>query len=373
MGTLIQSSPDPANNRWLNLAPEALIRIVWQGRRWLLWFTGSFVVMGIFVALLTKPEFVSEARIMPELSTASGSLFKRLASATGFAGLDLSDAEAVDAIRPDLYPNVLQSTPFLLDLIGRPVTTTEGHTTTVGRFLLPDDAAGWSFTRLFAFGRRVAGQPKKTGKRRGPVELTAWQQDLVEEIGKRVTARLDTRSGIITIRAQMPDARVAALVAQYAMDYLTQYVTTYRTEKARQDLQFYTQRLTEARRRYQTAQYNVFHYNDQHKYFVVQAATMDKQHLEAELTIAQTVYTELSRQFEQAKLEVQERTPVFKLLEPAQVPLKRVSPRRTLLVLAAGGIGLIFGVLYLLAQAANWAGRLRTMLEEPANTETIYP
>ena len=148
------------------------------------------------------------------------------------------------------------------------------------------------------------------------------------------------------------------------MDYLTQYVTNYRTEKARLDLHFYSQRLNESRQRYQTAQLAVFQYNDQHKYFVVQAATMGKQRREAELNIAQTVYTELSREFEQAKLRVQERTPVFKVLEPAQVPLKRVSPKRTILVLVFAAIGFGLGVLYLLARQADWTGRLRAMIEE---------
>ena len=65
------------------------------------------------------------------------------------------------------------------------------------------------------------------------------------------------------------------------------------------------------------------------------ATTMDRQLMEAELTIAQTVYTELSRQFEQSKLKVQARTPIFKVLEPPSVPIKRISPKRTVIVLAS--------------------------------------
>lgn len=295
------------------------------------------------------------------MNNGSGDMFKRLASVAGFAGMDLSDAEGVDAVRPDLYPNVLQSTPFVLQLIDKPIITTTGQQATVGQFLLPDDDR-WSLKKLLEFGRKDDLKSSPTNKPGGPVRLTSRQQELVEDIGKRISAKLDTRSRIITITAKMPDANVAASVAQLSMDYLTQYVTNYRTEKARQDLQFYTQRLHEAQKRYQTAQFNVFQYNDQHKYYVVQAATMDKQRREAELSIAQTVYSELSRQFEQAKLKLQERTPIFKVLEPAQVPLKRTSPKRAIIVLVFSGIGLLTGIMYVLARQADVVGRLRIMV-----------
>ena len=363
MVTQTESGSNHPINRWLTLPRDVVLQSVWRGRLRILVIVAVFAGLGILVALSLQPEFISEAKIMPEMNNGSGDMFKRLASVAGFAGMDLSDAEGVDAIRPDLYPNVLQSTPFVLQLIDKPIITTNGQQATVGQFLLPDDDS-WSLKKLLSFDKKADFKLPATNKPGGPVLLTSRQQELAEDIGKRISAKLDTRSGIITITAKMPDANVAASVAQLGMDYLTQYVTNYRTEKARQDLQLYTQRLHEAQKRYQTAQFNVFQYNDQHKYYVVQAATMEKQRMEAELSIAQTVYSELSRQFEQAKLKVQERTPIFKVLEPAQVPLKRTSPKRTIIVLVFCGIGLVVGVLYVLAQRADVMGRLRMMVRE---------
>ena len=358
-----QNNPPLRINYWFSLSPDVVVRTIWQGRIWVLMATGLFISLGILTAFLLTPEFRSEARIMPEMNNGSGDMFKRLASVAGFAGMDFAESEGLDAVRPDLYPNVLQSTPFVLYLIDQSVFTTDGQQVTLGLFLLPEGNS-WSLKRLFSFGKKAETNRPIRNKPVGPVRLSVRQRDLADEISERVSAKLDTRSGIITITATMPDANVAATVAHLAMDYLTQYVTSYRTDKARQDLQFYTQRLNEVRQRYQTAQLNVFRYNDQHKYYVVQAATMDKQRLEAELSIAQTVYTELSRQFEQAKLKVQERTPVFKVLEPAQVPLKRISPKRTLIVLLFAGIGFVVGIVYVLVRQTDVIGRLRTMIHD---------
>lgn len=357
-------------NRWPALSPEVFVRTVWRERSWIIMTMILFTIVGVLTALVLKPEFRSEARIMPEMNTGSGDVFKRLASVAGFAGIDFAETEGLDAVRPDLYPNILQSTPFVLRLIDQTTVTTGGQPITIGQFLLPE-ATSWSLKRWFSSLRKNKAYHPLSNGVAGPVRLSTRQQELVDEMGERVSAKLDTRSGIITITASMPDANVAAAVAQFAMDYLTQYVTSYRTGKARQDLQFYAQRLNEARQRYQTAQLNVFRYNDGHKYYVVQAATMEKQRLEAELSIAQTVYTELSRQFEQAKLKVQERTPVFKVLEPAQVPLKRVSPKRTLIVLAFMGIGFILAIGYVLIRQADVIGRLRTVVGESDSVGSV--
>lgn len=339
---------------------------MWRGRWPLLRIVALFAGLGIGVALLMQPEFVSEARIMPEMGGGSGDMLRRLASVAGFSGVDMADNDEMDAIRPDLYPNVLQSTPFILYLIDQPMVASSGQQTTVGAVLMPNEGLGWWLRTVFAASETSPKQPSNQLSNR-IVKLSKRQQKLVDEVGRRISARLDTRSGIISISAKMPDATVAAAVAQLAMDYLTAYVTNYRTEKARQDLRFYELRLNEARQRYQQAQLTVFRYNDQHQYAVVvmQAATMQKQRMDAELSIAQTGYTELSRQFEQAKLRVQERTPVFKVLEPAQVPPERVSPKRATVVLLFMLGGFVLGVVYLVARQNDVLGRLRTMTEGP--------
>lgn len=351
----------------LDLSPETLLRMAWRGRCTLLAVVALSAGLGIGIALLTLSEFRSEARIIPEMETGPGDTFRRLASVTGFGGIDgMVDNDGMGAIRPDLYPSVIQSTPFILYLLDQPVTTVGGRQTTVGTVLMPDEGFGWWLQTLFSASATADSRPANATPAPGrPVKLSERQQELAEDIGKRVSARLDTRSGVITISAKMPDASIAAAVAQLTMNYLTEYVTNYRTEKARMDLNFYSLRLTEARQRYQKAQINVFSYNDQHKYLVVvlQAATMDKQRMDAELSIAQAVYADLSQQFEQAKLRVQERTPVFKVLEPANVPLKRVSPKRAVIVLGSMLAGLTLGIGYLMVRQVDWAGRMRGIID----------
>ncbi|WP_206513056.1 lipopolysaccharide biosynthesis protein [Larkinella soli] len=346
------AEPAPGRDGWVSLTPEKAVRLLWHCRRTLAVFTLFFSGVGVVLAVLTAPEYVSEARIMPEMHPGAGDTFRKLASAAGFAGLNLSDIEEVEAVRPDLYPNILQSSPFILYLLERPVLTGAGTRKTVSEMLR---AVSWK-ARFFPEAQ-LPLPPAADGA--GPIKLTEDQQDLLEEAQKRISARMDTRSGVITIAARVPDAVAVASVAQLAMDYLTRYVTGYRTEKARKDLAFYGSRLNEARRRFQAAQYRVFQYNDQHKNMIVQAATLEKKRLDAELVIAESVYSELARQHEQARIKVQERTPVFKVLEPPKIPLKRESPKRMLMVLTYSFVGFVIGSIYLLITGPDVLGHLR--------------
>ncbi|KAA9349459.1 Wzz/FepE/Etk N-terminal domain-containing protein [Larkinella humicola] len=345
---------------WLGLSPGRLVKLLWKRRVRLLLITAFFSITGIIVSFLQRPEYISEARIMPEISQGSGDLIKRLATVAGFAGLELGETGSVDAVRPDLYPKVLQSTPFVLALMNKRVPTQDGGQTSVAAMLSETDS--WFEKKWFSFDKKADNFRANVSPH--TIRLTQDQQDLLEDIQQRVSAQMDTRSGVITVSAQMPDPVAVAAVTQITLDYLTRYVSNYRTEKVRRDLEFYTNRVKEAKRRFERAQYSMFHYTDQHKYMVVQTATMEKQRIEAELTIAQAVYTELAKQFEQAKIKVQEQTPVFKVLEPATIPLKRSSPRRTNLVLLFTLTGLVLGGLSCTAVDLDAWGHLRRSLSD---------
>ena len=94
-------------------------------------------------------------------------------------------------------------------LIEQPASTTTGRVATVGSFLAATNR-GWSWKKWLAFLRPEASVHPVVNNPAGTVRLSVEQQELAEEIGERVKARLDTRSGLITITAQMPDAYVAA-------------------------------------------------------------------------------------------------------------------------------------------------------------------
>jgi uncharacterized protein involved in exopolysaccharide biosynthesis len=142
----------------------------------------------------------------------------------------------------------------------------------------------------------------------------------------------------------MPDPTVAATVASLSLNYLTNYITNYRTGKSRQQVKFLSQQVTSARRRYKAAEYGVSAYRDRNRSVYLNTAKIEEQRLQADYLLAQGVYNDLAKQLEQARIKVQEEAPVFQVLEPARVPLRKSEPKRTMITLGFAIFGAIIGL-----------------------------
>ena len=63
------------------------------------------------------------------------------------------------------------------------------------------------------------------------------------------------------------------------------------------------------------------------------------QNLQNEMNIAFEVYRGLATQLEQARISVKERTPVFSVLEPVQIPLDKSEPKRKIILILSFALG----------------------------------
>jgi uncharacterized protein involved in exopolysaccharide biosynthesis len=66
--------------------------------------------------------------------------------------------------------------------------------------------------------------------------------------------------------------------------------------------------------------------------------------LQHEVELAYNLYTQLATELEETKIRIHRETPVFKVLEPAQVPVKKSSPSRGIIIVAITLLGLVFSI-----------------------------
>ncbi|MFD1142152.1 GNVR domain-containing protein [Larkinella insperata] len=329
--------------------PRWALLTVWRQKDNILKVAFLFALIGVVVALVSPVEFSSEVQVMPELQARSAMNLKRFGALAELAGINLEGVGNTEAIRPDLYPDVLKSTPFILHLLNQPVRTVDRQRySSLAAFLTKDPS--W----LDWFKEKEPLRVPKALNDRQTLHLTRDQELLVKDTKERILSDLDKQSGVIIIKVKMPDAEVAAQVSQVAIDYLTRYVITYRTEKTREDLKFLSERFRESRKRYDRAMVNLSAYKDQHRYMVTQLGTIEERRLQAEFDLAQGLYSNITQQYEQTRIKIQEETPILKILEPAQVPTKRSEPRRTIMVILYTFVGGIIGTMIVLIRHIDW-------------------
>jgi uncharacterized protein involved in exopolysaccharide biosynthesis len=330
---------------------SAFFKIIWKEKIWVVLITLVFALGGIYYALTAREEFVSTGKILPEYQSKAGGLggLGQFAGLASLAGVDLSSATGggSDAVRPDLYPDVLKSTPFFLELLKIKVRTKDNKEMLFSQFydnFVLDNKIEEKDTKIkFPTSNQYIAVSYQTEKN---------LKDLLE----RISAVIDKKTGLITVTVKLPDPVVATLITDFSMNFLTNYITNYRTEKSKRDLNFLAERLDAAKGKYFNNQAKKAQYSDQYQLSMMklQAADLQRERIESEYKLSSSFYNNLLQKYEEAKLKVQQETPVIKVLEPPVVPNKRSEPKRAIIVLIATFLGGIFGIIVGLIRKKNY-------------------
>ena len=98
-----------------------LAKKVWDARILILKVCGIGALVGLILAISTPKEYTAKILIAPESSSRSTS--SSMGALAAMAGVNLGASSTRDAISPDLYPDIVNSTPFLIGLFELPVQT----------------------------------------------------------------------------------------------------------------------------------------------------------------------------------------------------------------------------------------------------------
>jgi len=323
-----------------------LARHIWENRSTIYKFVAVGIVLGLAVALLSPKEYRSGATLMPEVQSSQGSASRLLQQYGGLLGIGGNlDAGPEGMIPPQLYPQIVQSMPFQLALLNTEVEFREfDTTTTVYRFF--DEVYSpsvFSYVKAYTIGLpgQVIGlfkedEPKVALPRGFEVDsiiaVTKDQMEIIENMRERVSVSLDEESGVINLTVEMPDPNASAQVAKTSISLIKDYITQYRTRKAQEDLQFAEEQLQTAQQRFEEAQNRLAEFRDGNVNLSSARAQTQQERLQSEYDLTFNVYNSLAQQVEQAKLKVQEQTPVVSVLQPVQVPVEDTTSGAMILI-----------------------------------------
>lgn len=311
---------------------------VWGERKFVLKACGYAVLIGLVIAFSIPREYTANAMIAPELSdnkTTGG-----LSSLAAMAGCNLNATSTADAIYPDLYPDIVTSTPFITGLFNVQVKDLDEEVdTTLYCYLNEHQRVPW-WTLITSAPFKALGwvislftEEEKEDAILDPFHLTKEEADIAKELSERITVSVDKKTGVTTLSVTMQDARISACLTDTVVRRLQDYITEYRTTKARQDFQFQEKLFERKKKEYEKAQENYAKFADANKNIILLSYRAEQERLENEMRLAYQVYTSVAQQLQMAEAKVQEITPVYTIIEPATIPIKASKPRKTLMLL----------------------------------------
>ncbi|MBP5336691.1 MAG: chain-length determining protein, partial [Bacteroidales bacterium] len=91
-----------------------LLRKLFKEWKLILKWCGIAAVVGIVIAFSLPKEYTVNSKLAPESASKSGG--GSLGSLASLAGISLGSVSGADAVYPDLYPDIISSTPFVVEL-----------------------------------------------------------------------------------------------------------------------------------------------------------------------------------------------------------------------------------------------------------------
>ena len=311
---------------------------LWTKRRKVFTWCFCGAVLGIIIAFSIPKEYTTTAKLAPELpdSKTGGSGLSALAS---MAGLSTGSNGLTDAVYPLLYPDVVSSLPFTTSLFDVLVTTKEGETMTVKQYMEEKQESPWWGAILGLPGKVIGlfttSEEDPSGKEHklNNFELTRQESALATALSSRIQASVDQKTMVETIVVKMQDPRVSAMLADTVVARLQEFITEYRTNKARNDLAYAEKLNNEAKATYHEAQQKLADYLDKNQGIAFRSAQITRDRLENEAALAFNLYNQTAQHVQKAQAKVQEMKPICAVLEPATVPIKPSSPRKPLIII----------------------------------------
>jgi len=350
--------PPPIEDDEIDLVEVA--KTIWANRRIIYRTVAVFFVLGLLVAFLSPVEYESETILLPEIQDqqAGGAAGKLLQQFGGLAGISVGDM-STGSISPQLYPQILKSTPFLLHLMDQRVYFSKEDTTVTLYEYFTEIKSPSVISLAMGYTIGLPGKIKKLFTKvepdfiselrtEGAVKMTEDQKKVAENLVERLNVELDNKIGTVKVIAEMPDPEAAAALNKIATNYLTEFITSYRINKVQLNLDFISERYAEAKENFETAQLALANFRDKNVVVTTSRARTEEERLQTEYNLAFNIYNTLAQQLEQAKIKVQEETPAFSVLEPVKVPLEKSKPRRTMILMFSCLSGLILSIFYIL-------------------------
>ena len=347
----------------------ALVKSLWEGRKTVIIWTCAFIVLGLVAALTMKREYSVSTVMVPQLNSKSTS--SSLSSLASLAGFDLSSASSGAELSPLIYPQIVNSVPFRLELMHTPL-----HYNKCDTMISMFDYAEAELDKGFSLGvikkytiglpfvilKAIRGEQPEVELRSEaetdsadvaqPMVVSVKESAMLEDFGRIVSLAVDKKEGYITLTVNGSEPIQTAELTMKAQQLLQQEVTRFRVEKSESELEYIQARYDEIKKEAESYQEQLARITDRSQSMTNTRDRIEHDRIQAKYTVANSIYNEMAKQLEQAKMQVKKDTPVYTVIQPVTVPMQAANSRAKTLVVWTFlgfilGCGIVLGKEYL--------------------------
>ena len=274
----------------------------------------------LLVSFVLPPVYVASVSVLEAPRREGGSALEQLGLSASMLGLKAGGGTS-NALT---YPDILRSRRLLEGLLGSSFALKNGRRARLEEYLI-----------------KAPASPQRTEK-------------ALQELRQRFDIALDRRTTLLRLGVSDRDPVLAAAVANAACGSLQDLVMHAMMTQAGANRRFIETRMSDARRDLAAAEGALegFRERNRHPEDAPRLA-LEQGRLLRELRTREEVLIALTREYEMARVDENRDVPVLNVLDPAQPPAFRSSPRRGIMTVAGAALGLCVGI------AMAWPRRAR--------------
>lgn len=324
----------------------ALFRKLYINRKNIYKAVGIGIAAGIIIGFSLPRTYQVDVNLSPESGVSATGGLSGIASMFGLGSASAGFGE--DALTFNMFPEIVKTNPFALEMLQIPIQTQKGDSIILYDYLDTEKKSWWGYA-MGAPGMLIGGikslfkgEQKDSITTIDPFHLTSEQSGRIGMLKKILKVETDKKSNMTKVTISLQDPLAAAIVADSAVHKLQEYITDYRTRKAKQDYDFQLSLCEQYKKEYFEAQQEYAKFADANRNVILQTVTSEKERLQKNLTLAEQIYSQSMGQLQVLRGKVQEAKPVFAVVEPATVPLAPASPKKLMIIIAFAFLAFVF-------------------------------
>jgi uncharacterized protein involved in exopolysaccharide biosynthesis len=281
---------------------------LWIKRKKLLFINGCVLIISLlYLLLIVKPYYESSVVILPEYGSKSNML-SQLSGLAALAGVRVGEVSPTE-----LYQNLLESETVIGPVI-------------YGRYLTKEFPDSVNLIQYFEVTKEDPNPEIQKRKRFLEVNELLTKQYISTDVD-RVTK-------ILTIKASMPEGQLSADVVNKLVESLDQYIRTKRRSYAGEQRYYLEKRVDQIKDSLSICENELKDFRERNR-MVVQSPNLllEQGRLMRNVEIRQSVYMELTKQLELAKIDEIKDAPILNIKEIAQNPIKKAGPKRLVMLI----------------------------------------
>jgi uncharacterized protein involved in exopolysaccharide biosynthesis len=278
------------------LDPVEVLSIIWAKRKIVLVLSFGVSILALGIFFLFPNYYRAVATLLPETEKSKLSALGQFADVAQLAGVNIPGSEIAR-----LYPSIVMSQTVLHEVIQRKYRTNEFRDSVdlIHYFELERESPETSFENAY---KRLQGL---------------------------MSASYDNKTGIVTISAEMKEPQLAADVVNAIVSELDGFMRLKKITSASEQVKWIDTRLNQVEADLKKSEEVLKSFREKNRRVIDSPQLLLEQaRLEREVQMNSTIFVELKKQYELAKLDEIKNTTVVNILDRASTPIRKSRPKR---------------------------------------------